>query len=168
MTANTPEYYLSFARTVAAALPPAPSFNIPLSIDLIANMRVSLTHRGVVANHVFLGSTVWSLLMGYQDFTDMFDPVTEAEVLASGHLGTLFGSFVFTDCYFELDNRVFTNDLLAVASIDFPSKSDTVVVRDIVAVHCGSLLRQKLVVDNSALDSVKSDLSSIKRHLGLF
>ena len=87
-------------QTVSAALPSVPKFNVPMSMQLVANMRLPITARNKPAGYMFIGSTVWSYILVDEDFQKLFDLVTKHELLMLGHLGVLLGMSVFTDGFF--------------------------------------------------------------------
>lgn len=72
------------------------------------------------ANHLlYVNSNGFNQLMASSRFDDFFDPITKKELLCSGYIGAIFGTYVISDACFDMDIRVNPNRPIAIYETSF-------------------------------------------------
>jgi hypothetical protein len=95
------------ARALDRAVLP-PDFQVPFSPRLIYCMISSLETRA--GSYVVLNSKAWSTFVGHPETLQCFDPATRRAGVLSGHLGSLLGAEVYSDCYYSAEERILPED----------------------------------------------------------
>lgn len=73
-----------------------PEFSIPLSIELIAEMRRSVVSVDGPSVFIIIGSNVWAKMIMDSALVSLLDPITKSELVLGGLLGVLLGSYVIS------------------------------------------------------------------------
>jgi len=93
---------------------PAPDFEVPYSMRLIASMVKLLGAK----SYVLADSDVWARIVGDTDTKYGFDPVTRISSVFAGYMGDSYGIKFFTDAYYPQEERVLPKNTLIVMSVD--------------------------------------------------
>jgi len=74
----------------------------------LSSLRSTLLNWGLPAQGILMASDVWNDIIGNANvWGNLFDPVTQFEVVQTGFLGTIFGMGITSDAYRVVQKQVF-------------------------------------------------------------
>lgn len=83
---------------------------------VFARMLQQLQHWGLPPVSCIMSSSLWQDVMANGDFTSVFDPVTQWELLQEGMLGSLYGVTIISDFYRNPNMKVLEDGEIYVVS----------------------------------------------------
>lgn len=83
----------------------------------LAAMRAQVTRWGLPATRMLIASDIWTDIVGNAAaFANLFDPVTQYEIVRTGYIGTLLGIEIITDGYRDPMQKVLSANELYLLS----------------------------------------------------
>jgi len=87
----------------------------------LASTREQIITWGLPADKMLMAANIWTDIVGNAaSWSNLFDPVTQYEIIQTGYLGTLLGLQIITDAYREPNQKV-----LNAGEIYITSRPDT-------------------------------------------
>lgn len=110
-----------------------------LSPKALADQRNLVTRWNIPSAHWLIANDIWSDIVGNTDFSQLIDPVSKAELLLTGQLGTILGMSVISDGYRHPQHRVL-------------SQGDTIIV--------GDAINHGMITDRGGIESTPIDVAN--------
>jgi hypothetical protein len=98
-------------------------FSVPISVQLLANMRRSITDKNIPVTHIVCGSDVWPILSSDDTLRALIIPTENIEQVNIGFVATVFALPIICEGALPKLKRFLKPNTLAVAALDTTHKN---------------------------------------------
>lgn len=100
-----------------------PRFNVPVSVQLLANMRNAITDTCIPVTHIVTGTRVWRCFVSDHTIAALLKPNTDREDVLSGYVSQLFSFDIIAEDFEHPEHICLNPNVLILVALNTDHKA---------------------------------------------